>query len=173
MYFFSELPATGMDTRRLGRLTIHYWSLAVEEHFYLLWPGMLAFAGRVRARCLTAVLAIAVAVWRWWDFHHQLVNRFLPGLLFRLSHRRPVRRFASGMSRSARAGATTVARAHGWSGGSARAYCGHLRSGTFRQVVLRKHTYSIWESIFLAALVAGTVLHPAGFQQVLENPAMK
>ncbi len=36
--------------------------------------------GRVRARYIAAALAAAVAIWRWWDFHHQLVNRYLPGL---------------------------------------------------------------------------------------------
>ena len=42
----------------------HLWSLAVEEHFYLLWPGLLAWVGARRSKNLAARLALAVALWR-------------------------------------------------------------------------------------------------------------
>ena len=44
--------------------TLHFWSLSVEEHFYLLWPAILAFAGSKRARKLALWMALAVGAWR-------------------------------------------------------------------------------------------------------------
>ena len=47
--------------------TGHYWSLSLEEHFYILWPPMLVLLGRSGARwacvgliCLTAALRVWV-----------------------------------------------------------------------------------------------------------------
>ena len=48
----------------VGGATQHLWSLAVEEHFYLLWPGLLAWVGARRSKNLAAGLALAVAMWR-------------------------------------------------------------------------------------------------------------
>lgn len=47
-----------------GEATQHLWSLAVEEHFYLLWPGLLAWVGARRSKNLAAGLALTVALWR-------------------------------------------------------------------------------------------------------------
>ena len=44
--------------------THHFWSLAVEEHFYLLWAPLLAFAGRTRAAVVAAVIIISTAIVR-------------------------------------------------------------------------------------------------------------
>lgn len=53
----------------------HFWSLAVEEHFYLLWPVMFLWLGVVRRRLAWAVgMACAVAVWRAIDFKFQLTG---------------------------------------------------------------------------------------------------
>jgi len=156
-----------------GGYTIHYWSLAVEEHFYLLWPAMLAFSGRVRARYLAAGLAITVAMWRSWDFHHQWLNRYLPDLLF--PGRTDVR--LDGLLLGCLAALVLVE--PGW-----RAWLERRLNATVLgafailyvlfQVIPRKHTYSLWESMLLAALVAGTVLSPRGIVgRLLENPVMK
>jgi peptidoglycan/LPS O-acetylase OafA/YrhL len=59
----------------LGRYTAHFWSLAVEEHFYLLCPvAMLLVGARFRRLAWGAlILALCVFVWRcidgtfgWW-----------------------------------------------------------------------------------------------------------
>ena len=49
-----------------GWYTGHFWSLAVEEHFYLIWPAALLTLGASRARRFTPWLANAVASGEWW-----------------------------------------------------------------------------------------------------------
>ncbi len=46
-----------------GWATVHYWSLSVEEHFYLILPTLLRVARRQRARILLG-LALAGYIWR-------------------------------------------------------------------------------------------------------------
>lgn len=50
-----------------GWCTAHFWSLAVEEHFYLFFPVLLAWAGPRRALPLAAGLAFALLGWRMLD----------------------------------------------------------------------------------------------------------
>jgi peptidoglycan/LPS O-acetylase OafA/YrhL len=44
-----------------NRFTGHFWSLAVEEHFYLLLPGLLVLFPKHRKRVLAALILVALA----------------------------------------------------------------------------------------------------------------
>ncbi|MBS1874680.1 MAG: acyltransferase [Acidobacteria bacterium] len=59
--------------------TGHYWSLSVEEHFYLIWPGLLALMGIRRGRWMTPLLAVMFAVWRGLDMHYGWLASINPG----------------------------------------------------------------------------------------------
>jgi peptidoglycan/LPS O-acetylase OafA/YrhL len=60
--------------------TGHFWSLAIEEHFYLLWPALLCVAGFRRARWIAPALALTVAGWRAADLHYNWIGQLNPAL---------------------------------------------------------------------------------------------
>jgi peptidoglycan/LPS O-acetylase OafA/YrhL len=45
--------------------TAHFWSLAVEEHFYLLWPLLFVLLGPRRRLHGALALAVLLALWLW------------------------------------------------------------------------------------------------------------
>ena len=75
LFYRNYLPA-GMDTHG-GFYTAHFWSLAVEEHFYLIWPILLLTVKPKRAGKVALVLALVVFGWRQMQSHYQL----WPGIL--------------------------------------------------------------------------------------------
>lgn len=158
LFFRNYLPPSWSSVG-WGGYTIHYWSLAVEEHFYLIWPVTLALAGPKRARWVAGGLAMAVASWRSWDLHHQLFEKHFPGILF--ASRTDTR--LDGLLMGCLAAlflaepkwrTTFLRMVKPW----VWACCavGYLSI----QILFRRHYYTILESFLLAVLVATTVLRP-------------
>lgn len=65
-----------------GWYTGQFWSLAIEEHFYLLWPALLLLLGPRRALWGVGVLALGIAGWRSFEFRHQWLAHVLPDVGF-------------------------------------------------------------------------------------------
>jgi peptidoglycan/LPS O-acetylase OafA/YrhL len=63
-----------------GIYTAHFWSLSIEEHFYLLWPALLLLCGNKRAVWLAVAGAAACAMWRIYDYTHPMgpISRMIP-----------------------------------------------------------------------------------------------
>jgi peptidoglycan/LPS O-acetylase OafA/YrhL len=55
---------------RTSFVTSHFWSLSVEEHFYLLWPICLLLAGWRRSLWVGCAVIVAVGVYRPWALPH-------------------------------------------------------------------------------------------------------
>jgi peptidoglycan/LPS O-acetylase OafA/YrhL len=76
LLFFRNYKPLGMDYQG-GFYTAHFWSLAVEEHFYLIWPILLIAAKPKRAGKVAFGFAMVVLAWRSAESHF----RWLPDIL--------------------------------------------------------------------------------------------
>jgi peptidoglycan/LPS O-acetylase OafA/YrhL len=76
LLFYRNYRLLGPDEAG-GFFTAHFWSLAIEEHFYLIWPAVLLTAKPKRAGRVAFLLAMAVATWRSFEGHFEL----FPGVL--------------------------------------------------------------------------------------------
>jgi peptidoglycan/LPS O-acetylase OafA/YrhL len=81
LLFYRNYKPLGMDAQS-GFYTAHFWTLAVEEHFYLIWPMLLVMVKPKRAGKVAFLLALAVLGWRLIEGHFQLLpNLLLPANL--------------------------------------------------------------------------------------------
>jgi peptidoglycan/LPS O-acetylase OafA/YrhL len=58
-----------------GWYTSHFWSLCIEEHFYLLFPALLLWSGR-RAGWAVVGAAVVVIVWRGFALRYHLMPHY-------------------------------------------------------------------------------------------------
>jgi len=80
--------ANYMDLREMAWRVGHFWSLSVEEHFYLIWPFLLIVFGVRKGWRTAAFVAILICLWRFTDTHYRVVSTafnapYLEGLGFR------------------------------------------------------------------------------------------
>lgn len=141
-----------------GVYTAHLWSLAIEEQFYLIWPGLLVLVGVRRGLRTAAGLSVALAVWVSVDFHFHLFQRVLPAL---------------------NSDARTDLRLNGLFCGCAVAFLLHnaqtrewlrkhfsfvvwivLALGIVADLRYQPYLTAFWIAVLIPSLMAGTALHP-------------
>jgi peptidoglycan/LPS O-acetylase OafA/YrhL len=61
-----------------GWYTAHFWSLAVEEHFYLMWPAILCIVGAARGGRTAVTLVFMAIVWHIADSYFNWIGHFWP-----------------------------------------------------------------------------------------------
>ena len=86
MFSRTELASTLLFFRNYlpdcpGLYTAHFWSLAVEEHFYLVWPGLLVLVGVRRGLPTAVAISLVLPLWMSADFHYHLFSRAFPAVV--------------------------------------------------------------------------------------------
>ena len=77
LLFYRNYRPLGIDEYG-GFYTAHYWTLAIEEHFYLFWPMLLLVVKPKRAGRVALFLAMMVFAWRVIEGHFRLLAGVLP-----------------------------------------------------------------------------------------------
>ncbi len=155
LLFVRNYYAIGHDA---GWYTWHLWSLAVEEHFYLLWPGLLVLWSPARARSRVVVLALAVAAWRVVEFRLRLLEHVLPGIsfYFRTDIRLDALLWGCWMALLLRGPAwrdrvTAMLRGSGWIAAV---------MALIAVIAFSPPLALLWQSILIPVVLAGTTLNP-------------
>jgi peptidoglycan/LPS O-acetylase OafA/YrhL len=153
--------------------TGHFWSLAVEEHFYLVWPLLLVLAGFRKARFLAPLLAICVGLWRFLDGRYEWVARIDPLLkdsVQRTDYRLDI--LFCGCAVALFWTQPTVHRALKRVSGSA--FVVSIFGATAACLYWQPRGYLTMLAILMALLPAATVAYPDGFiSRVLELPVLR
>lgn len=74
LFFYSNYVPAG----DLSGHVAHFWSLSVEEHFYLLWPLLLIVCGIRRGWIPAAILITLISLWRVLDNHFMILAHLFP-----------------------------------------------------------------------------------------------
>jgi peptidoglycan/LPS O-acetylase OafA/YrhL len=171
LFFRNYLPVI-LGPNGAGFFTSHYWSLGVEEHFYLFWPALLLLAGRRRALPVAIVIAVLVAVWRHFEAWREIMlyNAIQPTYFARSDTR--IDSIMWGVV-AALALSRPEVRAFVERYVSAIVYLAFV--ALYGAIVYRYGTRpTFWEASVVPVLIVGTVLRPrSALGRVLEHPAMR
>jgi peptidoglycan/LPS O-acetylase OafA/YrhL len=77
LLFYRNYRPLGMDEQG-GFYTAHFWTLAIEEHFYLILPMFLIAVKPKRAGKVAFLLAMAIFAWRVLQSHFEWFPTILP-----------------------------------------------------------------------------------------------
>jgi peptidoglycan/LPS O-acetylase OafA/YrhL len=171
LFFRNYLPPL-LGENGAGFFTSHYWSLGVEEHFYLFWPALLSFAGRKRALLVAIAIAVLVAGWRHLEAWREIMlyNAIQPTYFVRSDTR--IDAIMWGVV-AALALSRPQVRALAERYLSTIVYLALI--ALYGMIVYRYGTRpTFWEASIVPVLIVGTVLRPASvLGRVLESPAMR
>ena len=145
-YMPPNLPQGG------GFYTWHFWSLAIEEHFYLFWPPLLKRA-RNAALPVAIGVAIAGAVWRLAELLREghLYGRTLVGFPWRTDIRVDALMCGAAV-------ALAYPKIQKWLSPSAWVLAAILYGLVVARYGVRP---TIWQSALVPILIAGTVARPS------------
>ena len=171
LFFRNYLPPI-LGAHGAGFFTSHYWSLGVEEHFYLFWPALLLFAGRKRALPVAITIAVLIAVWRHVEAWREIMlyNAIQPTYFARSDTR--IDSIMWGVV-AALALARPDVRAMAERYLSTIVYLAFV--ALYGVITYRYGTRpTFWEASIVPILIVGTVLRPRSMlARVLETPAMR
>jgi peptidoglycan/LPS O-acetylase OafA/YrhL len=166
LLFFRNYGFLSITAGQNGWYTAHFWSLAVEEHFYLMLPVLLVFVKRGRRLQALILLAAGVMIWRLyiqlarpyvnWPSHTDthLDALLIPAIFAILLTQHRARSLLCRISKFWPLAALLV--------------IGLVTTGQFPLLT------PIAASVLIPLTLLGTVLHPGGlFSRMLELPPLR
>ncbi len=163
-----------------GPYTAHFWTLAVEEHFYLLWPGLfvvlISAGGPKVARRFAFFASLLIAGWRAVDSRYQLFARYVPintpGTYFRTDARLDALLLGCWIALLVAEPAWRERLARWLSPAAwtllASAFFGSILAG------LEVPMISLYVALLVPVILVGTALHPESWAgRLLEIPALR
>jgi peptidoglycan/LPS O-acetylase OafA/YrhL len=162
LFFYRNYLPSVVDAQGTGFFTSHYWSLAVEEHFYLVWPALLALSlrrGSGRALAAAVVFAVGMALWRQVELAHEITTygRVLPNFFVRTDTRLDALLWGATAALLLERPAVRE-----WAARRATGFVWLALAGLYAAIWAHFGTQpTVWEGIIVALLIAVTVVRPS------------